>query len=84
MGIFKQDSYGVTCDGCGETHEDSCMGYVIWGDQDQATDSAYEDDWEEIDGKWYCPECIEKLFHYDEKLDKYVPNKKSAIWTKEI
>ena len=77
MGIFKQDSYGVTCDGCNEIHEGEWSGWSLFGDQDQATESAYDDDWREIRGKWYCPECVEKMFHYDEELDDYVPNNDS-------
>ena len=84
MGIFKEECYGVQCDWCNEVHIGTYTGYSVFVDECSATESAYEDDWKEIDGKWYCPECVEKLFHYDEGLDKYVPNKKSAIWTKEI
>ena len=29
-------------------------------------------DWEEIDGKLYCPDCVE----YDKETDSYKPKKK--------
>ena len=71
MGIFEERCFGVECDNCGEVHEESVTGFRIFVDECAATDGAYEDGWKEIDGNWYCPECIEKLFVYDEETDEY-------------
>ena len=61
------------CDGCGKTYIDEWghsgyPGYNMWN-------KAYADEWEEIDGKHYCPECYE--FDIDEKNNcctNYRPN----------
>lgn len=64
------------CDGCGEQYVDpdgriGIVGGDIW-------EKAYEmGDWEEIDGKHYCPDCYE--FDIDEKTQcciNYRPKQK--------
>lgn len=67
--IRKVDMYQCVCDGCGKAYEDEDRGFCAWVDESYATDAAYEDDWTEIDGKHYCPDCYE----YDEETDEYKP-----------
>ena len=38
----------------------------------EAEFSAKESEWKEIDGKWYCPDCVERFFEYDWDNDTYV------------
>lgn len=60
------------CDGCGERFRDEngCVGYIDYDIWEQAE----SDDWLEIDGKHYCPNCYE----YNEELDKYIPKTKQT------
>lgn len=71
MGIFKDVCYGVQCDGCKEVHVSNCLGFSIFVDEYQATNSADDDDWKQINGKWYCPECVKEMFKYNEETDEY-------------
>lgn len=70
MSIFEDKWYGVGCDQCGEIYEDA-RGHFVFVEAYMATDRARKEGWREIDGKWYCPKCVEKLFTYNEKTDKY-------------
>ena len=45
---------------------------MVFEYEHEAKDIARESEWEEIDGKWYCPECFERLFVLDEENDVYV------------
>lgn len=49
--------YGLKCDRCGELYEDG--EYSFWTDEDSVIERAYEDDWIELKGKHYCPNCHE-------------------------
>lgn len=71
MGVFSETCYGVQCDGCKEVHIGECSGFSIFPDESQATESAYSDDWIQINDKWYCPECVKNLFDYNEETDEY-------------
>ena len=60
--IKEVKMFTVICDNCGE---DVCDGedYSCWGEIGHVKDIAKESDWEEMDGKDYCPDCYE----YDEE-----------------
>ena len=56
--ITEQIFYGVKCDRCGEDFE-SRGDYSFMVDQGDILDEAYEQDWQNIDGRHYCPNCYE-------------------------
>lgn len=66
--IEKVEMYQAVCDGCGKSYYDDFNGFVAWSDESTAKNAATEDGWQEIDGKLYCPDCME----YDERLEDYV------------
>ena len=70
--IQKVEMYQAVCDGCSKNHVDELNGYVAWSDIWSAKNAAMDDDWQEIDGKLYCPDCVE----YDEETDSYRPKEK--------
>lgn len=51
--------YGLKCDHCGRQWEDTTEGYTSCGDFSDTEQQANDDDWQEIDGKWYCPDCYQ-------------------------
>lgn len=57
--ITEQLFYGVRCDRCGDDYESS-GDYSYMTTKGDILDCAIDDDWEEIDGKHYCPCCYEK------------------------
>lgn len=52
----KTALYGLKCDLCGRGFED-LEGHSCWEDESAAKSEARYDGWEEIGGKWYCPDC---------------------------
>lgn len=70
--IEKVEMYQAVCDGCGKSYYDDFNGFVAWSDEVAAQNAATENEWMEINGKLYCPDCYE----YDEELDDYVVKKK--------
>lgn len=70
--IEKVEMYQAVCDGCGESYYDDFNGFVAWSDEAAAQNAATENEWMEINGKLYCPDCYE----YDEELGDYVVKKK--------
>lgn len=70
--IIPVEMYQCVCDGCGKSYIDEFNGFVAWSDKSYAADAACENDWANIDGKHYCPDCYE----IDEETDEYVPKKK--------
>jgi len=64
--IHKLTMYQAVCDGCGYEFYETCPteGDAILGV------TCFEN-WKEINGKLYCPDCYE----YDEKTDEYKPKK---------
>ncbi len=65
--IREVTMYQAVCDRCGEISEQ--IGY---NEEDAADKASFYEQWEEIDGKLYCPDCYE----YDEGTDEYKPKKK--------
>ena len=63
--IEKVEMYRAVCDGCGSKH-----GYEF--SEGMAMYMAKMCDWEEIDGKLYCPDCVE----WDEETKSYKPKEK--------
>ena len=66
--------YQAVCDGCGKVHVNEDLGYCAWVDEWSARNDAEEAGWQEIDGKLYCPACVD----YDEELDEYKPKQKEG------
>ena len=54
--VEKTPQFGLKCDLCGKTFE-SFEGYFCWEDEGCTEEHARDDDWMEIGGKWYCPDC---------------------------
>ena len=58
--------YGVKCDRCGEFHEGE---FTYFSDESEAVEQAESDDWRELNGKHYCPNC----HSIDEEADEVKP-----------
>lgn len=67
--ITKHIMYGVKCDRCGAQFEDSDTDYTAWADENDAWESASNEDWIEIDGKHYCPCCYTE----NEETEEFTP-----------
>lgn len=69
--MFKKiDMYTCVCDGCGKEYECEEHDMIAFETEELAFHYASSfDDWEEIDGKHYCPDC----YDYDPDKDAYVP-----------
>ena len=67
--IRKIEMYQAVCDRCGKSYVNEDLGYCAWVDVESARENALESDtgWQEIDGRIYCPDCIE----FDEEIDDY-------------
>lgn len=61
--------YGLKCDHCGRQWEDTTEGYTSFGDFSDTLENARDDDWQEIDGKWYCPDCYKTCKAMSEEGD---------------
>ena len=53
--IITEVFYAVKCDRCGKVYDGADYGY--YNDMDSSLEYAKEDDWVEIGGKHYCPNC---------------------------
>jgi hypothetical protein len=53
--IITEVFYAVKCDRCGKVYDGADYGY--YNDMDSSLEFAKEDDWVEIGGKHYCPNC---------------------------
>ena len=51
--------FGLKCDHCGREWEDTTIGYAAFEDFGDAEVHANDDGWQEIEGKWYCPDCYQ-------------------------
>ena len=62
--------FTVICDRCQKDHNkgNEVCGY---NNSSFAEDCATDDDWKEIEGKHYCPEC----YFYDDNSDQFSPKK---------
>ena len=74
--IQKVEMHQAVCDGCGDI-----FGYYdannvkrdfVFKSEQSARKTSKEWEWLEIDGKLYCPDCVE----YDHETDSYKPKKK--------
>ena len=65
--IITEVFYGVKCDRCGEIYEDS--EHSFYSDEDSAQQNALDDEWGELNGKHYCPNC----HIIDEEKDEVKP-----------
>ena len=63
--IQKVEMYQAVCDRCGRKFGNEFT-------DDMARYMAKMCDWQEIDGKLYCPNCVE----WDEETDSYKPKEK--------
>lgn len=54
--IVTEIFYGLKCDRCGELHNDS-DDHSYWNDEGDAIESAYNSEWSELNGRYYCPSC---------------------------
>ena len=70
--IQKVEMYQAVCDGCGRIHYDNILKASKFKDKSEALGSAIYDEWCEIDGKLYCPDCVE----WDKGTDSFKPKKK--------
>lgn len=61
--------FTLDCDRCG-TNADEGTDYSCWGDKEFAIEMAKDGaEFREVDGKYYCPECMD----YDEESDEWKP-----------
>lgn len=63
--------YGMSCDGCDEPLGNDDFYALVMPTKTDIIDEARNQEWREIDGEWYCPICVERLFNYDEDNDVY-------------
>ena len=70
--IRKVEMYQAVCDGCGSIFEHPITGVCLWRSQNDALKSATSWGMEEIDGKLYCPDCVE----WDNETKNFKPKKK--------
>lgn len=65
--IQKVEMYQAVCDGCGQR----CVGCGrdVWINRESAVIFARQSEWKDIDGKLYCPGCVE----WDEETKSYKP-----------
>lgn len=54
--LEKTPLFGLKCDLCGRTFED-LGGFTCWEDESAVCEFAHDNEWMEIGGKWYCPDC---------------------------
>lgn len=68
--IREIPTYQAICDGCGEIYKYKNVGEKLlaaW-----LRESYLSNGWKEVNGKLYCPNCIE----YDNEIDGYKPKEK--------
>ena len=67
--------YQAVCDGCGK-----CDEAVLKDPYEVKLIAIRWREWQEINGKLYCPDCVE----YDEETDSYKPKGKEAMTVQEL
>ena len=70
MGYFSETMFGYECDGCKEIFYDYYE-HNVFPDKISLVDRMNDSEWEKINGKWYCPDCVKKLFDQDEDTGEY-------------
>ena len=55
--VETEPLYGLKCDHCGRQWEDTDMGGTSYEDFNDTMQQANYGEWDEIGGKWYCPDC---------------------------
>lgn len=74
MTVRAVEMFTVDCDGCGR-NADEGSDYAAWGDRESAVAMAKDGaQFEEFDGRLYCPECVV----YDEEADEYRPKARAS------
>lgn len=73
--ISEVTMYGLVCDACNEPIGNEDYDYLVMTTERDIIEEANCQDWRKIDGKWYCPLCLERLFDYDEDTDEFTPKK---------
>lgn len=61
--------YGLKCDHCGRQWVDITEGYTSCADFSDTEQQANDDDWQEIGGKWYCPDCYQTCKAMEDEND---------------
>lgn len=56
--ILEETFFAVKCDNCGKVNE-NYDGISFWASKECALELSVGEDWEEIEGKHYCPDCFE-------------------------
>lgn len=64
--IQKVKMYQAVCDGCGYEFYETCP-----TENDAIDGVVFFENWQEINGKLYCPDCVE----WNEETDSYKPKK---------
>lgn len=70
--IEEVTMYGMSCDGCDSYIGNEDYDYLVMPTERDIIQEARDAEWREIDGKWYCLDCQERLFEYDEDKDIWV------------
>lgn len=65
--IYEEIMYGVKCDRCHEIYENS-DGCTVSSDKYDMEEEACENDWQEIDGRHYCPDCYTRDENDEDKI----------------
>lgn len=69
MSVQEVPMFTVFCDGCG-SNADEGSDYAGWSDKETAVEIAKDGaEYREIEGKHFCPECVE----VDEETDEWKP-----------
>ena len=70
--FIQVECWNVKCDGCGLEFDGG--EFSGWNDKSYSYDVAQNEDWEEIDGSHYCPEC----WQWNEDETEVIPKIKSV------
>jgi len=65
MSIYESHTFQMVCDGA-DCYEESSEADT----ESRAEQHAREDEWANIDGKWYCPKCSEKALRKAKRAAK--------------
>ncbi|ROT06815.1 hypothetical protein EEL33_08585 [Muribaculaceae bacterium Isolate-037 (Harlan)] len=65
--IYEEIMYGVKCDRCYEIYENG-DGCTVSSDKHDMEEEACENDWQEVDGRHYCPDCYTRDENDEDKI----------------